>query len=157
VLPIAPLPELPKENFAAVEEDSLTSNTARRSITAIRNANSYFNSGFFIADRSTEPFFNRVLDRQTTASKGFVDYMDQTLLNIEIQTALVSQQLSYRKLGTDWCCPHWHLPLEPATSPCMIHFLGGRNSWKMRLISHFAAALDDVQEWLSGSTGDIHG
>lgn len=140
VLPLWPLPELPDEDFSAVEETGVYAGASKKQIPLLKRANSYFSTGFFVAGRRTEPLFKRMIARQTTATEGPLLW-DQALMNVEVQTAVIMEELSYRALPREWCCTHWNL--SPEQSACMAHFPGG-GPLKIRLLGHMADIIEKV-------------
>ena len=142
VLPLWPLPKLPEDAFAAVEENSSCAEAAKRQVPLLKRVSSYFSTGFFVADRRTEELFKRVLARQTTATEGKQPLLwDQTLVNVEVHTAVIMEEFSYKALPLDWCCQYWDLSPEQTT--CMVHF-PGVGPLKIRMLSHMAGVIDST-------------
>lgn len=141
ILPLRPLPPLPDVDFAAAPDHEGTCDKARNNFPILKRVHDYFNSGFFIAGRKTEPLFQSVLDRQSHAG-GMAEpwYKDQTLLNIEIQLAVKNGDLTFEMLPKSWN----YLAISDSVvvqDPYMLHLTGVKNSNATKLahyiINHF--------------------
>ena len=147
ILPLWPLPELPDVDFAAVPENSKHADFMRAKTPMLKSVDAYFNSGFFIASRKTEAVFDRMVARQTSAKYGPKPQLwDQPLLNVEVQTAVCMNEITYQSLPLKWCSPHWEL--EPDMAPAMVHLPSGDWKYKTRVIGHVCAAIDEADETL---------
>jgi hypothetical protein len=149
IIPFHALPKrLPDADFAAVPENSRWGDSAKSTIPLIKRAGTYFNSGLFIAKRSARPVFERMTARQTALRNG-VWILDQTLLNVEVQTAVALEEITFEKLSKNWCMPFWDL--RPGLEPSMVHYLSLTNLIKMRLVGRLIRTLNALETEATGA------
>lgn len=144
ILPVGKLPRLPSSDFAAVRERSKLADYAMDTIPVLNEAKIYFNAGFFIAGRKFELICNRVLARQT-ALVSSASANDQTLLNMEIQTAIRMGEIEFEELPNRWCMAAWDITLQ--SDPYMAHYISLTNSEiKPRIVSVMANRLNQLEQ-----------
>ena len=148
ILPIRKLPALPKSDFAAVVENSKLADYSKNTIPLLNEAKIYFNSGFFVAGRKTEKIFERMLTRQTALVSAALT-LDQTLLNVEVQTAVRMNEIVFEELPNRWCMASWDITVQ--SDPCMVHYIALADSkLKPRAVSIVANKLNQLEQQVGG-------
>ncbi len=120
---LLPLGRLPDQPFCAVKDwkETLIDHEAELSRWGILD--NYFNTGFFIAKRETQPMFEELkalaLARTLSPYEGFHTYPDQNILNIKIRELYGKIELLPSRYN------HF-VAREAATSDTiMLHYAGG--------------------------------
>lgn len=145
IIPLKPLPPFPDADFAAVQDRALYADKYAECWPIFRKNKHYFNAGVFMATRKTEPLFKRMVLQQTHAVDGGWPWIyDQTMLNIEVQTAVEMGEITYASLPKQWN----NLALldeERVPGPCMLHLAGPTHMYKMYLVEHIVDHLNRLE------------
>lgn len=117
VVPRLPLGDLPEEPFSAVAELPDSVERERRAFPPARTLPRYFNAGFFVATRPSEPAFD-ALQKIMHRSPAYGLFLDQGWFNLCIWTIAGE----WREITPEWCRP---LVAGAAPVPArMIHVTG---------------------------------
>lgn len=148
IVPMRPLPELPEEDFAAAPEAQWIYDQVSQHWPILAEAGHFFNSGVFVAKRSTEELFDTILDKQTSAGNGDLPWLrDQTMLNVEVQTAVKRGKLTYKRLSSEWNQLTQNAT-EFVENPCMLHFAGIQKTQyvKTGFVAQIVRRLDELEK-----------
>ena len=144
ILPVRKLPMLPNSDFAAIREKSKLADYAMETTPVLNEAKLYFNTGFFIAGRKFELICDRVLARQTALVSN-ASAKDQTIVNVEVQTAVRMGEIGFEELSNQWCMAAWDITLQ--SDPYMAHYISLTNSEiKPRIVSVMANRLNQLEQ-----------
>lgn len=156
ILPMRPLPKLPGADFAAAPESPHHISEACKLWPLFKESGFYFNSGVFVASRSTDLVFKRVLDKQTHAGNGKWPWIiDQTLFNIEMQAAVKNGEITIEQLPREWNSLVVLDQKSEVPEPYMLHFaaMGIGHPSKVKLVSKLVDCINGIER----TTGYTHG
>jgi len=135
IIPVRSLGDIPDCEFGACMGHSGLPYISRN-LPFIRDTGMYFNSGMFLASKSTRPIFDRVKRFATSREYSFMRHMDQAVFNV-----LMQHELNVTILPEDWSYQISVLGGEHVKEPKLIHFSGmGVERWNL-----MALALDILE------------
>ena len=135
IIPVRSLGDIPDCEFGACMGHSGLPGLSKCS-PFIRQTETYFNSGMFLAHRSTRPVFDRVKLFSTSLEHSFMRHIDQAVFNV-----LMQHELNVTILPEDWSYQISVLGGEHVKEPKLIHFSGmGVERWNL-----MALALDILE------------
>lgn len=144
MFPVRPLPELPAADFAAAPDIAKNFELTAKHWPVIQRAGTYFNAGFFVATRKTEPIFNRMILRQNhIVGSEMPWHVDQSFFNVEVFSAVEAGDITYESLPKSWNNLILTDP-EPVDDPYMLHLTGG-DVFRLRIIDHVIAQLGHLE------------
>lgn len=126
IIPVRPLGDVPDCEFGACMGHSGLPNISRN-LPFIRETGMYFNSGMFLANKSTRPIFDRVKRFATSREHSFMRHMDQAVFNV-----LIQHEVNVTILPEEWSYQISVTGGEHAKEPKLIHFSGmGDERWNL--------------------------
>ena len=140
IVPIGPIMDIVPDfeiPFCVAKDTDRSRQTAEWGDPAVKELRTYFNSGVFVAHRSTEPLF---AEWQAQATAGLRHpFMDQTPLNLLIEKHLTSGQIFELPPECNWLTPFG--PIAPGVR--MAHLAGWPPEIRMDVLRLFALIEDE--------------
>jgi len=118
MIPLRPLPEIPDVAFASVADYQLWADRLAAVYPFFARTKKYFNSGFFVARKDTQPYFDQLKLLTASKKKFFWNMDEQPLLNFLIQETFDVHWLP----ETFNCMGHAHFSV--ASEAYMFHLAG---------------------------------
>jgi hypothetical protein len=143
MIPLRPLPELPDAPFIAVPDAQWWVDTMKKTFPLFARTQKYFNSGFFVARRDTQPCFEQL--KSFVVAQGersnMVRNHEQTPMNNLIQNTFKVCWLT----PIIHCLVHTHY--EEAVNACMLHLAGmpNRSRWAAMALFKMLLGTEPIQ------------
>ena len=144
MFPARKLPALPDVDFAAAPAVDGVFEEVAKCWPVIQRAGVYFDAGFIIATRKTERIFNRMMLRQMHAVGREMPWRgDQTMLNVEVQSAVEEGDITFKLLSKRW---NNLVLLDPdlVDDPIMLHLSEG-GPHRLRLVDYVLGQLSQFE------------
>jgi hypothetical protein len=135
IVPMRPLPEIPDAAFAAVADYQLWADRLAVVYPFFERTKKYFNAGFFVARRDTQPYFDQLKLLAATKNRFFWNMNEQPLMNFFIQETFDVHWLP----ETFNCMSHAHFSI--ASEAYMLHFAGMNNGTRWTIMALLKAFL----------------